>query len=212
MLWCNLLRPRDCRFRPHPTTCAAHCVGHGRLEERISKGEIMMICDEMWCIHTQYDCIGPNEKHLMVRRKPALEELGNPIERTRPPASWQCHLGQLQATQLWWQFLVPSGRVVDIHMHSHILLMQNFAQHNGPNYYWWSYGFPACCRRRPFRWVLLGQLVGMPQLFTGSEDGRWVVGPWVAGGPEQPVNAKALPTLLTLWAKSHRGCESSVSI
>ena len=48
----------------------------------------------------------------------------------------------------------------------------------------------------------------MPQLVAGSEVGLRVddlLDPWVVGGPEQPENAKALPTLLTLEQSPNEG-------
>ena len=48
----------------------------------------------------------------------------------------------------------------------------------------------------------------MPQLVAGSEVGLRVgdlLDPWVVGGPEQPENAKALPTLLTLEQSLNEG-------
>ena len=56
--------------------------------------------------------------------------------------------------------------------------------------------------------MLLEQVAGMPQLVAGSEVGLRVgdpQDPWVVGGPEQPENAKALPTLLTLEQSLNEG-------
>ena len=56
--------------------------------------------------------------------------------------------------------------------------------------------------------MLLEQVAGTPQRVAGSEVGLQVgdlLDPWVAGGPEQPENAKALPTLLTLEQSLNEG-------
>ena len=56
--------------------------------------------------------------------------------------------------------------------------------------------------------MLLEQVAGRPQLVARSEVGLRVddpQDPWVVGGPEQPENAKALPTLLTLEQSLNEG-------
>ena len=60
-------------------------------------------------------------------------------------------------------------------------------------------GIYECCSNK---------LLGRPQLVAGSEVGPRVddpKDPWVVDGPEQPENAKSLPTLLTLEQSLNEG-------